>query len=398
MHLEDLLKEKKESPLKNHKMKLHDTHHARPDRSSESEVRMDFSLFMYQDFFEQIFNSLPYIITVLNENRQVVFTNSKVLEQFNIDDLSNVLGKRPGEFINCIHSADLPAGCGTSKNCKVCGAVNTILGSISTNKKVKNECRITTRKNGSEISLDFEVNATPFKFKGRNFTVFSMIDISNEKRRRVLERIFFHDILNTAGNIAGLIEIINDTTTEEDSKKLFKIVSGLSKEIIDEINSQRVLLLAESGELNLNLSTIDLLSLLEAIKNEFMLVQNNNCEIIIQFPKEGLSLNTDRIILTRILKNMVKNAIEASSTFESVLMTVEKKHAFVRFTVYNPSYIPIESQLQIFKKNFSTKGFDRGLGTYSMKLLGETYLKGKLSFKSKKDEGTYFYFDHPVDK
>lgn len=39
--------------------------------------------------------------------------------------------------------------------------------------------------------------------------------------------------------------------------------------------------------------------------------------------------------------------------------------------------------LRIFQRSFSTKGAKgRGLGTYSMKLFGETYLGGQVSFRS----------------
>jgi sensor histidine kinase regulating citrate/malate metabolism len=47
----------------------------------------------------------------------------------------------------------------------------------------------------------------------------------------------------------------------------------------------------------------------------------------------------------------------------------------------------------MFKRSFTTKGIGRGLGTYSMKLLGEKYLKGKVGFESSKQNGTTFYIE-----
>ena len=64
--------------------------------------------------------------------------------------------------------------------------------------------------------------------------------------------------------------------------------------------------------------------------------------------------------------------------------------------VHSPNFIPRNIQLQIFKRSFSTKGNDRGLVTYSMKLLGERYLKGKMHFISDEKAGTEFYFDLPL--
>lgn len=54
-----------------------------------------------------------------------------------------------------------------------------------------------------------------------------------------------------------------------------------------------------------------------------------------------------------------------------------------------------EVQAQVFQRSFSTKGNDRGLGTYSMKLFGENYLKGKVYFQSDADKGTTFFLALP---
>ncbi len=44
----------------------------------------------------------------------------------------------------------------------------------------------------------------------------------------------------------------------------------------------------------------------------------------------------------------------------------------------------------MFNRTFSTKGEGRGIGTYSIKLLTENYLKGTVSFVSNESKGTVF--------
>ncbi|WP_338098435.1 ATP-binding protein [Methanolapillus ohkumae] len=58
--------------------------------------------------------------------------------------------------------------------------------------------------------------------------------------------------------------------------------------------------------------------------------------------------------------------------------------------------IPEESKPHIFKKRISTKGEMRGLGTYSVRLLGEKYLGGKVGFTSNSCDGTTFFIDLPL--
>jgi len=52
-------------------------------------------------------------------------------------------------------------------------------------------------------------------------------------------------------------------------------------------------------------------------------------------------------------------------------------------------------QLQVFNRSFSTKGTGRGLGTYSVKLLTERCLKGRVGFTSALGEGTVFQVTLP---
>jgi Signal transduction histidine kinase regulating citrate/malate metabolism len=57
--------------------------------------------------------------------------------------------------------------------------------------------------------------------------------------------------------------------------------------------------------------------------------------------------------------------------------------------------MPREVQLQLFQRSFSTKGSNRGLGTYSMKLLTERYLHGSIAFTVSEEEGTTFFARYP---
>ncbi len=90
---------------------------------------------------------------------------------------------------------------------------------------------------------------------------------------------------------------------------------------------------------------------------------------------------------------MIKNALEASMPGSTVTLLCSKSGENTRFSVHNSTFISPDIQLQLFKRSFTTKGVGRGIGTYSMKLLGEKYLKGKVGFKSSQENGTTFYID-----
>ncbi len=372
------------------------TYHASAERSAPETVDKQFQTLVSNSYLSELINALPYVVTVLNANRQIVFSNEALLQTLKVSDFKEFLGKRPGEALNCVHSKTMESGCGTSENCQFCGAVNTITASMRENRKVVNECRITSDNDGIEEYHDFEVTATPFIWMGAKYTIFALADISGLKRKRMLERIFFHDILNTAGNLKGLSELI--VTLEDPKKKdeLMNLVATVSIELIEEIQDQRQLSNAESGELQLSYSQLRSHEILTVIIKQFTSQIRKVIRVEISEDSEDLIFSSDRNLLVRILKNMVKNAIEASSDGDVITVKSKRTDSCIRFTTHNPKEIPRNIQLQIFKRSFSTKGHDRGLGTYSMKLLGERYLKGKVHFKSEPGLGTEFYFDLPV--
>jgi sensor histidine kinase regulating citrate/malate metabolism len=66
------------------------------------------------------------------------------------------------------------------------------------------------------------------------------------------------------------------------------------------------------------------------------------------------------------------------------------------FKVHNVGWIEPVIQKQIFRRYFSTKGGDRGLGTWGMKLLAEDYLGGSVSFTTAPEAGITFALTLPL--
>jgi hypothetical protein len=99
---------------------------------------------------------------------------------------------------------------------------------------------------------------------------------------------------------------------------------------------------------------------------------------------------SDVHLIKRILTNLVKNALEASFNSDTITLTAIEEGENIEFSVHNPGIIPEAVKQQIFQRSFSTKGVDRGIGLYSIKLLTTRYLKGKVIFTSEESTGTTF--------
>lgn len=374
------------------------TKFASPERSGSEELKTAYSHIKSIDYIQELINSLPFVMAILNENRQIIFCNSTTLDATGNYTVEQILGKRPGEALNCINSCSEESGCGTAEQCRVCGAVSSIIKAQRQNKRIVEECRITLKtQNGQNVSLDFRVSSTPLIWDGRNYIVFSAIDISHEKRRNVLEHIFFHDILNTAGSLNGFIDLLKSTDNIEMIRGYLASVELISNEMTEELLSQRTLMEAENNDLVIRPEKVNTIDLLNLNSNKFS-VHPEQLHKTIRLDKSSVSVDiqTDPMIMNRILTNMLKNALEASAPGDAVTAGCAKSGDDVIFRVQNQGVMPESMQLQIFQRSFSTKGTGRGIGTYSMRLLGEKYLGGKVYFESNEEKGTVFYFRLPV--
>jgi signal transduction histidine kinase len=373
-----------------------DRFYATPERADKEDLERQKLSLLSNVFLMELINSVPYIITILNEYRQVILYNNALSEQLGIKNFQALFGYRPGEVLQCVHSHELSGGCGSSEHCRYCGAVRTIIASLKENRMITNECRIFAEIDGTETAYDFRVSVKPFIWENERYLILSLTDISGEKRRRMLERIFFHDILNTAGNMKNLVELLSGSADPGHKEEFLQILQNLSSELVEEIEAQRQITVAESGELIPKIESVNSKEIVESVISQLKNHSSANRDVKISGHAESIQFLSDRSMITRIIKNMVINAVEASPGSEEISVKAHGQGSIVRFEVRNPAFIPRDVQLQIFNRSFSTKSMDRGFGTYSMKLLGERYLKGKVYFVTDKTRGTVFYFDMPV--
>ena len=357
-------------------------------------------------------DALPTMALVLNTQRQIVFANRAFLALVGVTDAAELVGRRhgeavdcirtsalglrPGEAAHCVHANETPAGCGTTVFCKNCGAVRAILNSQTGVEDVQ-ECRLTRQVQRQTEALDLRVWARPLDVEGTPFTLFTVADISSEKRRQALERIFFHDILNTAGAVQGVAEILRDTKDAREISELTGMLWSSSEQLVDEINAQSVLSKAENNELVIRPVPVAVLPVLREVAAAFQAHEVARERVLCVAPEaQELQVRTDVTLLRRVVINLIKNALEASAPGEIVTLNAQRLAGQVALTVHNPAVMPEEIRLQIFNRSFSTRGPGRGLGTYSAQLLTERYLGGHISFVSTPARGTIFTVSLPV--
>jgi nitrogen fixation/metabolism regulation signal transduction histidine kinase len=345
-----------------------------------------------------LMDAMSQMVLVLNDKRQVVAANRCAAAAAPPNGAA-LLGKRPGELFRCIYSQGAPDGCGTGRHCSTCGAVEAILESGRGCGQVTRECRLNLDTPQGSTAVDLRVTATPVHVNGESYTICAIDDVSDRKRLAVLTRMFFHDVLNTAGAIRGLLELLlEDLPESRGAREEFREVAELTRQLVDEIESQRDLMYAEAGDLVPRLLPLDLTELLASLRSLYAAHPVAAERTLVLGRTWDGPLVTDGQLLARVIGNMIKNALEATEPGDEVRIESVQIGSDVEIRVRNPAVMPERVQLQVFQRSFSTKAdAGRGIGTHSMKLLGERYLGGQVGFVSCAPDGTTFFIRLPKD-
>jgi signal transduction histidine kinase len=341
------------------------------------------------DLVTAILDAVAGYAMVLSETRQILGINQSLAELLELSDPVCFLGLRPGDLLACLHAEQAPSGCGTGLACRACGAVLSILAAQASSQPAEGECCLLQKHQAGGTAKEFKVRATPLVVLGQRVIILVLQDISGAKRKEALERVFLHDLQNTLTGVVGLSELARVHFSQAIVEQISTLAMGMGLEI----RSQQTLLKAEKGTLVPSPTTQTCQRVLARLEEQLV---NGRGRTSFSSESPDATVTCDQSLLSRVLLNMATNALEAA--FEREVISV--RHSLSQdahvFCVHNDAVIPLEARELIFHRTFSTKGGSgRGLGTYSMKLLGEQYLRGKVWFETGEDQGTTFYLSLP---
>lgn len=366
------------------------SHYAPPERAGTAVLIEEVRGISGNQLVNGLMNMANGLFAVLNEHRQILALNESFLNLMGIEDVSEVLGLRPGEYVHCIHAREMPGGCGTSPYCATCGAVISMMSALDSDLPHENTCALTVEKDNKELDLLFRVRCCPIKIDEHKFILFFLQDISLQQQRADLDSAFLHDVRNLLTAILGKSELfqVQNTWNGERFGHLQKLIERLAHEF----SMHQALTESISHAykpLYCDVSVNSLLDdLVETFKGHHLC---SNVKLEITKPEARLTLITDMYLVNRILVNMVLNALEATDCGGTVKVFIEPAGHAVTFCVWNRKPIPQKDALRIFTRNFTTKKESgHGLGTYSMKFFGEKVLGGLVNFTTSESEGTTF--------
>jgi len=297
---------------------------------------------------------------ILDRNRQLVAAHGNVLEELGLTSPESLQRLRPGPFDPFSGGHD-----------------------------------------GFGRSRPYRVRCAPLRLRGETLLLFLFEEVGAQKRREALDQVFLHDLLNLAGGLDGVAGRLGDPALEPEAAA--GQVRELAHQLMESIRSQRRLLSAEAGGPRAAPVPTRPAEVLERLLRVFRVHEAAAGRRLEVLPGPGDPFICDPVLLTRVLVNLVRNALEAAPDGGTVKVWHERRGDRLGFVVENPGLIPPEVSGRIFERCFSTKagqGGDgpRGLGAYGAKLLGEQFLGGEVGFASHGGQHTRFFIWMPPER
>lgn len=212
-----------------------------------------------------------------------------------------------------------------------------------------------------------------------------------------LIQILVHDLKSPLSNIKMLAYLFEEMVNSKESKELFTIFNRSLQNVFHLINQMETINNMENLPNIINLEVIDLrVNVLEILSNFSKTAEVKNIKLIFTDDNKPTVLKTDINLLTRILNNLISNAIKFSPFDKKVEIELSSSDDSVSIAVKDegPGILK-EERGKLFGKfsSLSNKPTNNesssGLGLFIVKELLKV-IKGEVTVESEPNKGSCF--------
>lgn len=247
----------------------------------------------------------------------------------------------------------------------------------------------------------------------------SELEKTNDKLRRsalALEQLnatknrFFsiiaHDLKNPFNALLGFSEIIVtnfNNIDEEERKDYIRMIHQSSQNLYKLLENLLKWSAAQTGTMHYLPEKFDLVSLILSEINFFRISANKKKINLMANMPEALIINSDKLLLSSVIRNLIDNAIKFTAEEGSITISLSASAKDVKVRI-DDTGIGIPREMQ--KKLFSVDGDNsrKGTGNEEGEGLGLILCKeliekagGRIGFDSEPGAGSSFWFDLPLD-
>ncbi len=230
---------------------------------------------------------------------------------------------------------------------------------------------------------------------------------NNEELRRLhelrdnLTHMIVHDLRSPLTGMVATFSLLRGESEKlsSDTRRMLGLAQGALDQVISMINSVLDVSKIEAGELKLRRTDCDLAAVVHEAAALLDPLRGRR-KVEIECIPETLPASIDRDLISRVVQNLLGNALKFTEDDGLVKVRVERKETTIRVSVAdNGMGIPSEFHQRIFQKFGQIKtGKPRvgtGLGLTFCRLAVEAH-GGAIGVTSEPGKGSIFWFEMPV--
>jgi len=144
-----------------------------------------------EDYYRGILNAIPIPIFLVNHDVQVLDLNPAATKFFGLDP-EEVIQQRGGDILHCLHSLDVPEGCGRAPACSDCVIRNSVMACLGGQAVHRRRMKFKVVKGESERELDLLVTVTPLPAETGDLALLILEDITEASLLKSIIPICMH--------------------------------------------------------------------------------------------------------------------------------------------------------------------------------------------------------------
>ena len=230
---------------------------------------------------------------------------------------------------------------------------------------------------------------------------------SSDRLKSAFLRIISHEIRTPLNGILGSASLLAMIELPMQERQEFvDMMQDSSDRLVNTVNDYVDMALIVSGNLEINIERVYIIKLIDESVNKFRKqcnAKNLTLNILLPDDMNELYINTDPLLLQKVLNHLIDNAVKYTNKGEITLGFILKQ-AFIEFFIKDTGIgIEPEAKEQIFNifvqgdASISRTSEGSGLGLSIIKGI-VTVLGGEISLDSVKGEGTSVLFTLPLEK
>jgi nitrogen-specific signal transduction histidine kinase len=139
---------------------------------------------------ESVLDAIPLVTFVVDDDMAVQYANATALRFFR-SETADVIRRRGGEILHCMHAQETPGGCGRAPSCRDCVIRNTVKACLAGREVKRSRLKLQLVTGESATDIELLISASVLDQEQR-LTVLILEDISEISTLRQIVSICAH--------------------------------------------------------------------------------------------------------------------------------------------------------------------------------------------------------------